>query len=405
MKKFVIIGHAGFYNRGCEAIIRCTVQMLRERFGRVKVSIYSVDSEHDRDAWRDPDIEFLPARMRRFTLPWLLSQTCRVPFLRQHGLISPLPSRGILNQADCVLSVGGDNYTLDYGIPNGLIASGEKVLRARKPLVIWGASIGPFDKKPGLLRHIRKHLQSVTLITARETTTIKYLYQIGVRSNVSWVADPAFILPTLPVDTRYFWPKHDCNGVMGICISPLLAKYLVNDNIKWLIKETAAFVERVIENYDISILLVPHVIGRSKVLDNNDFIFLSRVKKLLVKRCQDRIGLMPGYLNASETKFVISHCRFFVGSRMHSTIASMSSLVPTISISYSMKAIGINRDIFGHEKYVVDSRKLNTQALLNGVNKLIQDETIIRNILARRIPEMQALARSGVEKLAKLLKS
>ena len=44
-------------------------------------------------------------------------------------------------------------------------------------------------------------------------------------------------------------------------------------------------------------------------------------------------------------KNIISNCHYFMGARTHSTIAALSSYVPTISIAYSIKAFGINEEI------------------------------------------------------------
>ena len=44
----------------------------------------------------------------------------------------------------------------------------------------------------------------------------------------------------------------------------------------------------------------------------------------------------------------------YFGARTHSTIAAYSTCVPTLVLGYSVKAIGIARDIFGKEEgYVV----------------------------------------------------
>jgi polysaccharide pyruvyl transferase WcaK-like protein len=58
---------------------------------------------------------------------------------------------------------------------------------------------------------------------------------------------------------------------------------------------------------------------------------------------------VPGNIGARQVKWVISKCRYFIGARTHATVAAFSTGVPTISIAYSKKARGINRDIFGHE--------------------------------------------------------
>ena len=59
------------------------------------------------------------------------------------------------------------------------------------------------------------------------------------------------------------------------------------------------------------------------------------------------VNIMPSEFNASQIKQVISQFHFFIGARTHATIAAFSSGVPTISIAYSVKAKGINKDLLG----------------------------------------------------------
>src|SRR3546814_7153574 len=75
------------------------------------------------------------------------------------------------------------------------------------------------------------------------------------------------------------------------------------------------------------------------------------------------VTIMPSTFNASQIKGVIANLRFFIGARTHATIAGMSSTVPTISISYSIKARGINRDLFGDLPVVLDRSEEHTSEL------------------------------------------
>lgn len=45
--KVLFVGHAGCYNRGCEAIIRSTIMMLKQEFGDLEVVLASFDPEND----------------------------------------------------------------------------------------------------------------------------------------------------------------------------------------------------------------------------------------------------------------------------------------------------------------------------------------------------------------------
>ncbi len=62
----------------------------------------------------------------------------------------------------------------------------------------------------------------------------------------------------------------------------------------------------------------------------------------------------------------------------HSTIAALSSGVPTLSFAYSIKAQGINRDIFGHTDYCMGAADLNAEAVAARVISML-DERVLRS--------------------------
>jgi colanic acid/amylovoran biosynthesis protein len=117
----------------------------------------------------------------------------------------------------------------------------------------------------------------------------------------------------------------------------------------------------------------------------------------------DAVRCAPSGLNAPQTKQLIAGCRYFIGARTHATIAAMSSGVPTLSIAYSVKARGINLDLFGHERYVLDTRQLDANGLAAGLALLRDEEPAIRALYAERLPAWRVRAEAGVEALAALL--
>src|SRR3546814_19315701 len=62
-------------------------------------------------------------------------------------------------------------------------------------------------------------------IMVRERVSYDYLTQTLGLTNVTMMADPAFTLSPAPVDTAPFWPTFGEAGVLGLTISPLIARY------------------------------------------------------------------------------------------------------------------------------------------------------------------------------------
>ena len=100
---------------------------------------------------------------------------------------------------------------------------------------------------------------------------------------------------------------------------------------------------------------------------------------------KSRYLVSPEY-NAAETKWIISQMTLFAGARTHSTIAALSSGVPTLSFAYSIKAQGINRDIFGHTDYCMEPTDLGVEAVASRVTSMLDESAAIRRDLGARIP-------------------
>src|SRR5690606_15771286 len=95
----------------------------------------------------------------------------------------------------------------------------------------------------------------------------------------------------------------------------------------------AQFLRRVIAESDARIVLVPHVLGGAE----SDVPACERVLGELGADARDRVAILPPIYDQSEIKWVISRFDWFCGTRMHSTIAALSTGVPTAAIAYGLK--------------------------------------------------------------------
>jgi len=104
------------------------------------------------------------------------------------------------------------------------------------------------------------------------------------------------------------------------------------------------------------------------------------------------INLIPPEYNAAETKWIISHLSLLAGARTHATIAALSSCIPTLSFAYSIKAQGINRDIFGHEKYCLGPDQITPEIVTTRIQSMLETKDQIKNELREKIPFIQTCA-------------
>ena len=74
------------------------------------------------------------------------------------------------------------------------------------------------------------------------------------------------------------------------------------------------------------------------------------------------------------------------GHFSHATIAAVSRGIPTLSISYSVKAKGINKDLLGDMPVVLPTPELTAASLMAGLDYLIANEEQIRAHLESNLP-------------------
>jgi colanic acid/amylovoran biosynthesis protein len=405
MTRIYLTGHTSFGNRGCEAIVRSTVKLLEQHLGRCQIYVPSADIARDRAQWPQADehgVQFVRAFKSPHNKYWRHLQRLPLAPLKRMGWPFPLSAefKKTIAEVDAVLSIGGDNYSLDYLIPSLLMGMDAYAMARGVPVALWGASVGPFDKEPAFVPYVREHLARMAFIGARESITETYLTQTMTLPNVISVADPAFALEPEPIDVSGFWPRADGEGVLGFNVSPLIRRYRPNGEApEKLVDEIAAFLDHVTRQ--MAVLLVPHVIPLNGASKNNDAHFMAA----LLERVRDRhrVTMMDSRLNAAQIKGVIARCRFFIGARTHATIAALSSRVPTISIAYSVKAKGINRDLFGHTDYVLDTPEVDRTTLRGKLELLLERESCIRSHLDERIPHWQTHSARSAQHLAALL--
>jgi len=410
-KTIYLTGQNNFGNRGCEALVRSTVTVLTEALGPIKVLVPSLDPVRDQAQWPDSaasGVSFVKAYpMTKLYSKWA-GASQRWPWL--HALARPKPSLQPelledLKRSDILLSIGGDNYSLDYGLASlyYFVGVAEAAMSMGKPAVLWGASVGPFSKQPIAERRMAEHLRKLTLVTVRESRSVEYLKGIGVSENVVPVIDSAFAMTPEAIDTSAWWPKKPGDGVLGLNIGALIDDMRrEKGNTNGAVGAAADFVRQVLAETKLSVLLVPHVAPLSGAKWNNDEVFNDNLL-LALGGAQPRLSSVPSGLNAAQLKHIISNCRFLIAGRTHATVAAFSTGVPTVSIAYSVKAKGINRDLFGHEGYVLETPSLSHETLWAYYQRLAADELNLRKHYEESLHKWRVQARLGAKKLSTLL--
>lgn len=403
--KYLFVGHEDFGNRGCEALIRSITAILADRDPVAEFMCPSKNPSRDERHWPDAGgskVRFVAPSVFPWKVRWWGRLARRV---KPVAAMWPRPrftpdarTRACIDEADAIIVTGGDILGPEYGLESlyhwlGVI---DRAIDRGKAAHLWAASVGPFTADPMAEWQVAKHLARYASISVRETSTRDYLRSLGL-PNVSLVADPAFTLEPQPHshgDALFVAAR---GGVLGFNISPLVRCFLPDEAARRRFDEDlAAFLRFVIDETDVSVLLIPHVDPFDGSAWNSDSIYMQSLLESAGGQSA-RMDILPPVLNAAQLKYALGRCRFFMGARTHATIGALSLGVPTISIAYSVKARGINRDLFGNEDCVLPTPQVTQTSLQAALNQLLAQENQIRDLLARQIPVWRERARHAAD--------
>ena len=358
--------HNGSGNHGCEAIIRTTSRLLG---GPKAVQLCSGRVDEDMKYGSAQTVERIYAseELKRGSLAYWEGVIRRKLFRQSDGNLRVFIRK--LFKGNLALSVGGDNYCYPWSAKEGCNLDA-LIRKVGAKTVFWGCSIDEESITP----EVRKDLEQFDLITARETISYQILKKIN--PNTVLVADPAFVLE----QTKLPLPEGFLEGnTVGINISPMIMDYGDSDLI---LSNYEQLIDYILDETDMNICLIPHVVWAK----NNDLI---PIERLYEKYASTGRICKVGDHNCMELKGFISRCRYFIGARTHATIAAYSTCVPTLVVGYSVKSIGIARDLFGTEHgYVVPVQQLQSKGKLREEFIWLQSqEAAVRQRLQQIMPE------------------
>jgi colanic acid/amylovoran biosynthesis protein len=384
--KIMMFAHGGSLNRGCEAIVRSSTNIIKEKINDAKVYLASGKPETDTIIRKlDGIYDSSPRRIKKYSFDWLVSSMKVKLFKDESYALAKIERNTIdhIKNMDVFLSIGGDNYC--YGEQPALYEIDKRVKSQGKKLVLWGCSIG----EENISERTIEDLKLFDLILARETITYNILKNKGL-NNVKLCADAAFTMEKEELNLPEGWQE---GNTIGLNFSPLVKKK--NERSQAAVRE---LIQHILNTTDMTIALTPHVIADG----NNDFEVLEQYYKEFKQT--GRVILLPDHLNAIQYKGYIARMRFFIGARTHATIAAYSSYVPTMVLGYSVKSKGISKDIFGKEKLVLGIEEISdSNKLITNFNHMLLEEEEIREILKKSIPKIKKMSYKAVDYLHELV--
>ena len=323
------------------------------------------------------------------------------------------PYREILDKIDIFFDVaGGDSFTDLYGELrfNIINAIKDEAISRNKPLILLPQTYGPFKSEESRARASR-YASYASYCVARDLNSYEILKEIlgdnfDPEKHLSGV-DMAFLLPlaeaTDKIEKEILEWISSGKKFIGINISGLIynqpdkavAQYSFKANYNEAVLD---FINWVLENTSLNIAIIPHVLV-PEISVESDLNASRALVNLIPEIHTDRVCVQTYPMDQCEVKYLISKCDWFMGTRMHATIAGLSTGVPTATISYSDKALGVFQTCESQHA-VLDPRKLDNNEIEKRLIELLTERENHRSILEDCIPKVKQEALNQVREIA-----
>lgn len=311
-------------------------------------------------------------------------------------------SLDLFENADAILDIGqGDSFADIYGLGRFETIDSVHVLarKLKKPYCLLPQTIGPFCNK-SVMKKAKKSLENADLVMVRDKQSLDYVKKLAPgQKNFGEYVDVAFYLPYTRIEFEKTFTHVGLNisGLLwhgGYTGKNELGLYL---DYQRLIRKIIAYF---LEMPNVKIHIIPHVRAMEAANDNDYLIS----KELVEEYNNSRIVLADYFKGPVEAKSYISGMDFFMGARMHSTIAAFSSNTPVVPMAYSRKFNGLFLDTL-HYPYMVDLKKDSESKIMNVIANCFAEREKLRDVEIEQMRSTVVEARTKIENdLATFLK-
>lgn len=282
----------------------------------------------------------------------------------------------IYNNADFILDIGqGDSFADIYGkFRFDMINTiHREALKFHKPYCILPQTIGPF-KNSSIKEQAIQAIAGAEMVMARDKQSYDYVVNnVPQQKNIKEYIDVAFFLP-------YKRKEFDKTFIhVGLNISSLLWHGGYTGDNQFGLKCDYPKTVRSIIDYFLSqdkvvLHLIPHVVLQERDVENDYEVSFN----LTEEYNNPRLILAPFFLSPVGAKSYISGMDFFMGARMHSTIAAFSSGVPVVPMAYSRKFNGLFIDTLGYD-HMVDLKVDTDEDILNKIKVFYSEKKSLKD--------------------------
>ncbi|MEM0905717.1 MAG: polysaccharide pyruvyl transferase family protein [Pseudomonadota bacterium] len=222
----------------------------------------------------------------------------------------------------------------------------------------------------------------------------RFITKMGVNANL--VADAAFMLKPSAVNekTRQYieWIEAARSGgsfVLGVNFHPLLLPLNQRDKIGEATRTLANDLIDLIEKSNVKVILLAHDF-RDEAADVHCH---SIIFDIIQERHPDAIFNLSEELPAEDLKSIIASLDATLTGRMHLAIATLGVLVPTMMFSYRGKAEGLFRHFGFDKKYLLPAKDLLEDGVFSArLDEFIAERDELKAQIESKIDDVKALS-------------
>lgn len=398
MEKKITITGAALYNEnmGCVALSYSILYCLNKIAKENNVNLKFIIPNSGKNIFSD-DFIIIDKEQISFTTIISLKLDIRNIAKMIFTFNSFIKSFQMYNQSDLVFDLSaGDSFTDIYGKNRFFRRINREHKLARffnKQFCLLPQTIGPF-KDIEVSKKARKTIEYADIVFARDKQSFDYVKVNTKQKNVYEIIDLAFFMPY----SKKIFSKDFLH--VGLNVSSLLWHGGYTKNNQFALKVDYQELIRNIIFYfisqlDVKLHLIPHVVGNDYSIENDYAVCYNLSEEFNT----DRIELSPLFLTPIVAKSYISGMDFFIGARMHSTIAAFSSGVPLFPMSYSRKFNGLFRDTLDYE-YMGDMVNCEKEIIMEDIKEAFNKRAELKQIINQR---MNTVVKEREELLVKKL--
>jgi polysaccharide pyruvyl transferase WcaK-like protein len=335
--------------------------------------------------------------------------------IRASGWLGGLGHAAIkaIRDADAVLDcTSGDSFTDLYSRRRFRLVTAEKMLalEQRRPLILLPQTIGPFTGAR-TRRIAGRIVRAAAMVWARDQKSFSTL-----RELLDGSFDPR--RHHCGVDLAFGLEAQEPDGPLPEAVAAWLTDDdrppLVGFNVSGLIHGGDAavmrfglrtdyfhavtrFLARILDETDANILFVPHVFTTPGHFEHDPDACAS-VAARLGGAGTGRIACLPAGLSPGKTKWAVGRTDWFCGTRMHASIAAISSGVPAAAMAYSDKTLGVF-ETCGQGEHVADLRRLETDEVVDRLWESWTGREEARASLEVTLPRVRAQVEDQMDRI------